>query len=114
MIRKNHVKKRGAEPHPMRVMDLIDVQKDAVVSREILECDGGSVTVFAFDQDQGLSEHSVPHEAAVHVLKGEFEISIAGKAVAVKEGEMLIMPANKPHAVKALQNSKMILVMIKN
>jgi len=114
MIKKNHVEKRTTEPHPMRVMDLIDVQKDAIVSREILKCHGGSVTVFAFDHGQGLSEHTVPHEAAVHVLEGEFEISVAGKRLVVREGEMVLMPANKPHAVKATQSSKMILVMIKN
>jgi quercetin dioxygenase-like cupin family protein len=114
MMQKDRVEKRAAKPQPIRAMDLIDYQKDAVVSREILKCNGGSVTVFAFDQAEGLSEHTVPHEAVVHVLEGEFEISIAGKAMVVREGEMLIMPANKPHAVKALQNSKMILVMIKN
>lgn len=114
MRQENHTKRRTAEPHPMRVTDLIDVQKDAIVSREMLKCVGGGVTVFAFDQGQGLSEHTVSHEAAVHVLEGEFEISIAGKLMVVREGEMVLMPANKPHAVKANQGSKMILVMVSN
>ena len=114
MAQNNQAETKLVASQSMRALDLIDYQKEAVVSREILKCDGGSVTVFAFDQGQGLSEHTVPHEAAVYVLDGEFEISIAGKAVAVKEGEMLIMPAKKPHVLEARHRSKMILVMIKN
>jgi quercetin dioxygenase-like cupin family protein len=91
----------------------LDYQNDAVVSREILKKNTGTVTLFAFDQGQGLSEHTAPFDALVHIVDGSAEISIAGKSNHVKKGEMIIMPANKPHALKAAQRFKMVLVMIK-
>lgn len=93
---------------------LVEYQLGAVVSRTILERKTGTVTLFAFDQGQGLSEHTAPFDALVYVIDGEAEISIAAKSYRVKSGEMLIMPANKPHALKAAQQFKMLLVMIRS
>ena len=92
----------------------IEYQPDAVVSKTLIKKETGTVTVFAFDQGQGLSEHTAPFDAMVTVLDGQAEISIDGKASSVKNGEMVIMPANKPHALKALEKFKMMLVMIKS
>jgi quercetin dioxygenase-like cupin family protein len=93
---------------------LIEYQKGAVVSRTVIDKPAGTVTLFAFDQGQGLSEHTAPFDALVDVIDGETEISISGKASRVKQGEMLIMPANEPHALKAVTRFKMMLVMIKS
>ena len=94
---------------------LLDYQKDSVVSREIIKKELGTVTVFAFDQGQGLSEHSAPFDAMVQIIDGEAEITISGEKHTVKKGEMIIMPANEPHALQA-ENSQynMILTMIKS
>jgi len=93
--------------------DLVKYQENAVVSSEILKKDAGTVTVFAFDKDQGLSEHTVPFDALVNIIDGRAEVSISGKLFTVKEGEMIVMPANKPHSLKAMEKFKMLLVMIK-
>jgi quercetin dioxygenase-like cupin family protein len=87
---------------------LVEYQDDAVVSREVLKKPTGSVTVFAFDEGQGLSEHTVPFDALVFVLEGEAEITIAGKPHCLNVGEMILMPAREPHALKALRRFKMI------
>lgn len=92
---------------------LLDYQNDSVLSREIAKKDTGTVTLFAFDNGQGLSEHTAPFDALVYVVDGRAEIKISGKAAVVKKGEMIIMPANKPHALKAIQKFKMLLIMIK-
>lgn len=93
---------------------LIEYQKDSVVSREIIKKDIGTVTIFAFDKGQGLSEHSAPFDAMVQIIDGEAEITINGKPNTVKEGEMIIMPGNIPHALQAENKQfKMILTMIK-
>jgi quercetin dioxygenase-like cupin family protein len=93
---------------------LIDYQKDAIVSREIVKQKTGSVTVFAFDAGQGLSEHTAPFDALVQVLDGEAEITIAGKRHRVKAGELILMTAGQPHALKAVLRFKMMLVMIRS
>ena len=93
--------------------DLVKYQENAVVSSEIIKKDTGTVTVFAFDKGQGLSEHTAPFDALVNVIDGRAEVSISGKPFTVKEGEMIIMPANKPHSLKAVEKFKMLLVMIK-
>lgn len=95
------------------VSALLDYQLDAVVSREIIKKNAGTVTLFAFDKGQGLSEHSAPFDALVYIVDGEAEVIISGKANRVRAGEMIIMPANKPHALKAAKQFKMLLVMIK-
>jgi quercetin dioxygenase-like cupin family protein len=93
---------------------LIDYQADAVVSREILKAKKGTVTLFAFDEGQGLSEHTAPFDAFTHILDGEAEITISGKTHQVHAGEIIILPANKPHALKAGRRFKMMLVMIRS
>ncbi|MGD8978762.1 MAG: cupin domain-containing protein [candidate division WOR-3 bacterium] len=92
---------------------LIAYQNNTVVSREIIRKQIGTVTVFAFDQGQGLSEHTAPFDALVYIVDGQAEITIAGKNHSLTAGEMIIMPANKPHALKARAKFKMLLVMIK-
>jgi len=94
--------------------DAVSYQDDAIVSREIVSKDVGTVTVFAFAKGQGLSEHTAPFDALVYILDGEVEIRIAGKPHFLKEGEMIIMPAHKPHALKALEKFKMLLIMIRS
>jgi quercetin dioxygenase-like cupin family protein len=93
--------------------DLVAYQDGAIVSKEIIKKTTGTVTIFAFDRDQGLSEHTAPFDALVHILDGEAEIIIAGEPHHLKEGDMVIMPGGKPHALKALKRFKMMLAMIR-
>lgn len=97
-----------------RLADLVDYQEGSVVSKTIVEKKTGTVTLFAFDEKQGLSEHTAPFDALVYLLDGEAEIVISGKAIKLKDGEMVIMPANEPHSLKAVQRFKMILTMIRS
>lgn len=97
-----------------RPADLIDYQEGSVVSRTILEKKVGTVTLFAFDEKQGLSEHTAPFDALVYLLEGEAEVTISGKPFHLKGGDMLIMPANQPHALKATHKFKMLLTMIRS
>ncbi len=96
------------------LIDLIDYQAGSVVSKTIVDKPTGTLTLFAFDKGQGLSEHMAPFDAFVYVFDGEAEVTIAGEPVNVKQGGMVIMPANKPHALHALDKFKMLLVMIKS
>jgi len=93
---------------------LIAYQEGSVVSRTLIDKEKGTVTLFAFEEKQGLSEHTAPYDAMVYVLDGEVEVTISGKPVTLKEGEITIMPANKPHALAAKTRFKMLLVMIKS
>lgn len=104
---------RAGEPTVWKLKNITDYQEGSVVSREIIRRPSGTMTVFAFDKGEGLSEHTAPFDAAVYILEGEAEIRINNKPYAVKEGEMIIMPANRPHALKAVTAYKMLLVMIK-
>jgi quercetin dioxygenase-like cupin family protein len=97
----------------LNLKDIAAYQEHSIVSREIIRKPSGTMTVFAFDKGEGLSEHTAPFDAAVYLLEGEAEIRIDSKPYTVKEGEMIIMPANKPHALKAVSRYKMLLVMIK-
>ncbi len=97
-----------------KVLELVNYQDGAVVSREVVKKPTGSVTIFAFDEGQGLSEHTAPFDALVQVLEGEAEISIAGNPNRLHCGEMILMPADQPHALKALARFKMILTMIRS
>src|ERR1035437_3618186 len=87
--------------------NLIDYQKGSVVSKTIIAKKTGTVTLFAFDKGQGLSEHSAPYDAIVYMVDGEAEVTIAGKEFVVKNGEMIILPANKPHSMQAITQFKM-------
>ncbi|MBQ3472459.1 MAG: cupin domain-containing protein [Methanobrevibacter sp.] len=99
----------------INVEELIQYQDDSVVSMEVIKKELGTVTLFAFDKGQGLSEHSAPFDAMVQIIDGEAEITLAGEPHTVKKGEMIIMPANVPHALQAVNGPyKMILTMIKS
>lgn len=93
---------------------LVDYQRGSVVSRTIINKKVGTVTLFAFDKGQGLSEHTAPFDALVYIIDGEAEVTISKKNLLLKGGQMVIMPANKPHTLKATQRFKMMLVMIKS
>lgn len=99
---------------PIFLIDMVNYQEESVVSKTILEKKSGTVTLFAFDQGQGLSEHTAPFDALVQVLDGEVEIKIAGQPYNLKQGEIIIMPANEPHALTAAKSFKMLLTMIRS
>lgn len=92
---------------------LVAYQEGAIVSRIVLRAPAGSVTLFAFDAGQELSEHTTPFDALVHVIEGEAEIIISGQSHSVREGQVIVMPADEPHAVKAPRRFKMMLTMIR-
>ena len=96
-----------------RLIDLIDYQEGSVVSRAIMDKRAGTVTLFAFDENEGLSEHTAPFDALIYILKGEAKVTISGKPFKLKEGELIIMPANEPHALSAVTKFKMLLIMIR-
>jgi len=97
----------------LRMADLVAYQDGSVVSRQITKAEVCNVTLFAFDKDQELSEHTAPFDALVHVLDGEAEIRISGKPFTLATGDAIIMPADEPHAVRALTRFKMLLTMIR-
>ncbi len=94
--------------------DSVKYQKDSVISREIVNKSTGTVTFFSFDKGQGLSEHKAPFDALVFIIDGEANITISGKLYKLKEGEMIIMPANRPHSLRAIKRFKMVLTMIRS
>jgi len=98
---------------PVNLADLLEYQKGAVVSREIIRNEKGTITLFAFDKGQGLSEHTAPFDAFVYILDGTARIIVSGRPFVAKAGEALILPAHKPHALKAVWCFKMLLVMIR-
>lgn len=97
-----------------KVLELVNYQDGSVVSREVVKRPTGSVTIFAFDEGQSLSEHTAPFDALVQVLEGEAEISIAGNPHRLHCGETILMPARQPHALKAIERFKMMLTMIRS
>jgi quercetin dioxygenase-like cupin family protein len=97
----------------IKLSELIDYQEGSVVSREIISKKTGTVTLFAFDLGQGLSEHTAPFDATVFCLEGEVEVTISGNPILVKKDEMVIMPADLPHSLKANTKFKMLLIMIR-
>jgi quercetin dioxygenase-like cupin family protein len=111
---KQQTNAEDLEPRAAQLVEMIDYQKGSVVSREILKKDTGTVTLFAFDQGQGLSEHTAPFDALVYLLDGEAEITISGKPFRLTEGDLIIMPASQPHALRAVKKFKMLLVMIRS
>ena len=96
------------------LVTLVDYQEGAIVSRTIIDKPTGTLTLFAFDAGQGLSEHKAPFDAFVYVMDGEASITISGKSTTVGPGEAIVMPANELHALKATRRFKMMLVMIKS
>lgn len=100
-------------PIPVALTDLVALQAGAVVSRTLVKTAGGTVTAFAFDAGEALSEHSAPFDALAFGVEGEAEITISKVPHRVKAGELLRLPAHEPHALKALTPFKMILVMVK-
>lgn len=97
-----------------KLVRLVDYQEGSIVSKTLIDKKTGTITLFAFDKGQGLSEHTAPFDAMVLILEGEAQITIEGKPYSLSAGEMIIMPANKPHSVKAQDRFKMLLVMIKS
>lgn len=97
----------------LKAKGLVDYKRASVVSRTIVQKKGGTVTLFSLDKGQGLSEHTAPFDAIVEVVDGEAEIRVDGRPSIVKAGEFIIMPAHKPHALKAVKRFKMALIMIK-
>jgi len=93
---------------------LLDYQTGAVVSRTLMDSDRGTVTLFAFDRGEGLSEHTAPFDAMVHVLEGRAEVTISGTPHVLEAGEIIVMPAGEPHSLRALERYKMMLVMIRS
>ena len=98
----------------VRLADLVNYQEGSVVSRTIVKRETGTVTLFAFDEGQGLSEHTAAFDAVAHLLEGEAEITVSGKPLRVTAGEAVLMPANQPHALKALSRFKMLLTMVRS
>jgi quercetin dioxygenase-like cupin family protein len=115
MENKQPSKPGGLAPATVvKVRELINYQDAAVVSREIIKKPECNVTLFAFDEGQGLTEHTSPFDALVEIMEGVAEITIAGHPHLVQEGELILMPAHQPHALKALKRYKMILTMIRS
>ena len=99
---------------PRSINDSLSYQEDSVVSRELIHTSTGSVTLFAFDKNQGLSEHTTPYDALVMITDGQAEVTVSGVKHEIKAGDMLLMPASSPHALKAIEPFKMVLIMIKS
>ena len=107
-------KKKDLISQVLDFSNLIDYKSGSVVSREVINKKKGTVTLFSFDRGEGLSEHTAPYDALVYLLAGEAVITISGKRHRLKAGEMIIMPANSPHALEATKKFKMMLVMIRS
>lgn len=96
-----------------QLINSIEYQNGSIVSKQIIKKPNGNITLFAFDKDESLTEHTSPYEAVVYMVDGEMEITIGGKPYNVKAGEIIVMPPNVPHGLKAAVKSKMLLTMIK-
>ena len=102
-----------AEAQGFPLLGLVNYQEGSVVSRVILKREKGNITVFAFDEGQVLSEHTSPFDTLVQVIEGESEVTVAGKPIALRSGDIVLLPAGKPHAVKATTRFKMVLTMVR-
>ena len=98
----------------LKLMEMVNYQDGTIVSKTLINKNKGTVTLFAFDKDQALSEHTAPFDALLQVIEGNVEVKISGEENHLKTGEMILMPANVPHAVKAIEKFKMMLIMIKS
>ncbi|MCJ7649215.1 MAG: cupin domain-containing protein [Candidatus Lokiarchaeota archaeon] len=94
--------------------EMLDFQDGSVVSRALINKNEGTVTLFSFDKDEGLSEHSAPFDALVYIFDGKAKITISKVDYVLEKGQMIVMPANEPHALKAIEKFKMMLIMIKS
>ena len=104
----------SSEPKVSSLANSVNYQDEAVVSKTLIKKETGTVTLFAFDQGQGLSEHTVPFDALVCVLDGQVEITISGNPYLLKTGQMIILPASEPHSLNAIEKFKMMLTMIRS
>ena len=104
----------SSEPKVSSLTNLVNYQDGSVVSKTLIKKETGTVTLFAFDEGQGLSEHTAPFDALVCLLDGQAEIIISGKPYVLKMGEMIILPVNEPHSLKAIKKFKMMLTMIRS
>jgi len=104
----------GQEIKPENIKNLANYQDGSVVSRTLIKKETGTITLFAFSKGQALSEHTAPFDAMVYILDGKAEITISGKPHIVESGQMIILPVNKPHALKAIESFKMLLIMIRS
>ena len=111
---KSQTEKADLTAKALEMTKLVEYQEGAVVSRTIIDKKAGTVSLFAFAEGQGLSEHTAPFDALVYIIDGEAQVVISGKPLAVKQGQMVVMPANQPHALRALQKFKMALTMIRS
>lgn len=112
MVTTIQEKKESLVAKALDMTGLVEYQAGSVVSRAVIQKKTGTVTLFAFDEGQGLSEHTAPFDALVCLLDGQADIVISGKSHVLKQGEMIIMPAGEPHSIKAIGPFKMMLVMI--
>ncbi|MBU0498063.1 MAG: cupin domain-containing protein [Candidatus Thermoplasmatota archaeon] len=96
------------------LITLADYQNGSIVSKTLIDKNAGTITFFAFDKNQGLSEHTAPYDAFLQIIEGQAEIRISGKSFILQKNDLIVMPANEPHAVKALEKFKMLLCMIKS
>jgi quercetin dioxygenase-like cupin family protein len=97
----------------LNLAEMVNYQEGSVVSRQITKAEAGNVTLFAFDTGQGLSEHTAPFDALVHIIEGEADVTISGQPFRLNTGAAIIMPADEPHALRAVQKFKMLLTMIR-
>jgi quercetin dioxygenase-like cupin family protein len=111
MAEQNDLKELASQA--LQPAELVEYQEGAVVSRTLVKKEQGTVTLFAFDKGEGLSEHTAPFDALVQILEGEAEITISGKPIRAGAGQLVIMPADEPHALQAVEPFKMMLIMVR-
>ena len=102
-----------SHPEPVTLRDHIEYADNSIVSKTLLDSDAGTITLFGFDAGQGLSEHTTPYDAVVQIIDGDAELTVGGSIIGAGAGQMVIMPANVPHAVRAEKRFKMLLTMIR-
>jgi len=111
--KKEHLSREELLGKVLTLKDLVAYQDGTVASRMIISRDAGNITLFSFDRDEGLSEHTAPFDAVVTILDGECEVRVAGEISRLKDGDSIILPANRPHALSAVTRFKMMLTMIR-
>lgn len=114
MTDKSESNEKGLMSQILEPAEMVAYQKTSIVSRTLVSKKAGTVTLFAFDKGQSLSEHTAPFDAMIQIVDGKAEVLIGGKPYRLKKGDMIIMPANIPHAVRAIDKFKMMLVMIRS